>query len=239
MCCSTEGLFDRVVLLTLVLRERQLIVSEPAPDPTTLSDRQRKVLACIASSVNERGYPPSMREIGISVGLTSPSSVKYQLNALEKKGFLRRDPNRPRAMEVVGGPKVAPEAPERISSSAMVPVIGRIAAGGPILAEQQVEDIFTMPRQLIGAGSHFMLRVVGDSMVDAAICDGDYVVVRQQNAAENGEIVAAMLGDEATVKVLKKTPSGVWLMPRNSNYEPICGDEAVILGRVSAVMRSV
>lgn len=208
-------------------------------DPTSLTERQRKILSCIASSVADRGYPPSMREIGNTVGLTSPSSVKYQLVVLEKKGFLRRDPNRPRAIEVVGAPAVVHEAPQRISTSAMVPVIGRIAAGGPILAEQQVEDIFTLPRQVIGEGSHFLLRVVGDSMIDAAICDGDYVVVRQQNTAENGEIVAAMIGDEATVKVLKKGKGEAWLLPRNSNYEPIPGNDAVILGRVCAVMRSV
>ncbi len=218
-----------------------------------LTARQRQVLETVRSAVEARGYPPSMREIGIAVGLTSPSSVKHQLTALERKGYLRRDPHRPRAMEVVlpddsrgvGFHGVAglgeEDSAERdgAPTPAYVPVVGRIAAGGPILAEQAVEDVFPLPRQLVGEGQLFLLRVVGDSMVDAAICDGDLVVVRQQPVAENGEIVAAMIDGEATVKTLKRTSDHVWLLPQNSSYAPIPGDDAQILGRVVSVLRSL
>jgi len=209
-----------------------------------LTQRQRLVLEHIHRSVTERGYPPSMREIGDAVGLTSPSSVKHQLASLERKGFIRRDPNRPRAIEVV-----LPDAAEvsvdvtdsgnARPAATYVPVVGRIAAGGPILAEQAVEDVFPLPTQLVGDGQLFMLKVVGDSMIDAAICDGDWVVVRQQPNAENGDIVAAMLDGEATVKTFKKRDGHVWLMPHNPDYEPILGDEAVVVGKVTAVLRSV
>jgi repressor LexA len=209
-----------------------------------LTQRQRLVLEHIHRSVTERGYPPSMREIGDAVGLTSPSSVKHQLASLERKGFIRRDPNRPRAIEVVL-PDVA-EAPVDVTDSGntrpaatYVPVVGRIAAGGPILAEQAVEDVFPLPTQLVGDGQLFMLKVVGDSMIDAAICDGDWVVVRQQPNAENGDIVAAMLDGEATVKTFKKRDGHVWLMPHNPDYEPILGDDAVVVGKVTAVLRSI
>ncbi len=213
-----------------------------------LTARQRLVLATIRDSVENRGYPPSMREIGEAVGLTSPSSVKHQLMALERKGYLRRDPKRPRAIEVVhaddartvsswDSPEV--EGDERIAPPAYVPLVGRIAAGGPILAEQAVEDVFPLPRQLVGDGELFLLKVAGDSMVDAAICDGDWVVVRRQPVAENGEIVAAMIDGEATVKTLRRADGHVWLMPHNAAYSPIPGDDATILGRVVSVLRSL
>jgi repressor LexA len=223
-------------------------------DETGLTPRQRKVLEVIRSAVERKGYPPSMREIGEAVGLTSSSSVSHQLATLEKKGFLRRDPNRPRAIEVR-----VPEAPTTTSpyagrlaavtedletgsgdarpAASYVPLIGRIAAGGPILAEEMVEDVFPMPRQVVGDGTLFMLNVVGDSMVDAAICDGDWVIVRQQQVADNGDIVAAMIDGEATVKTFKRRDGHVWLMPHNPAFEPIPGDDATILGRVTAVMR--
>lgn len=220
-----------------------------------LTPRQRLVLETIRAAVEARGYPPSMREIGEAVGLTSPSSVKHQLTALERKGYLRRDPHRPRAIEVVQpddarpvsaltppeGLALDPEGPERDGAPApsYVPVVGRIAAGGPILAEQVVEDVFPLPRQLVGEGDLFLLRVAGDSMVDAAICDGDWVVVRRQPVAENGEIVAAMIDGEATVKTLKRADGHVWLLPHNAAYSPILGDEATILGRVVTVLRSL
>jgi repressor LexA len=187
-----------------------------------------------------------MREIGEAVGLTSTSSVAHQCATLEKKGFLRRDPNRPRAIEV-RGPEAAPDerafdetgiGDERPAAS-YVPVVGRIAAGGPILAEEAIEDVFPLPRQIVGEGTLFLLRVNGDSMVDAAICDGDWVVVRQQPVAEAGDIVAAMIEGEATVKTFKKRDGHVWLMPHNPAYEPIPGDKATILGRVVAVLRRV
>jgi len=210
------------------------------PDVDGLTARQRRVLEFISDSVQRRGYPPSMREIGEAVGLTSPSSVSHQLGALQRKGFLRRDPNRPRAIEVVSPASVDETASgdERPTPS-YVPVVGRIAAGGPILAEQAVEEVFPLPRQLVGDGQLFLLKVVGDSMIEAAICDGDWVVVRQQPVAENGEIVAAMIDGEATVKTLKRKDGHVWLLPANAAYQPIDGDDATVLGRVVAVLRSV
>jgi len=217
--------------------------------------RQREVLEVIRTWVERFGYPPSVREIGEAVGLTSTSSVAYQLRALEQKGYLRRDPNRPRAIGVLP-PDAAPlpvgdevgattlvgedtvdEDTEHAPAPAYVPVLGRIAAGGPILAEEAVEDVFPLPKEIVGEGSLFLLRVAGDSMVDAAITDGDWVVVRQQPTGENGEIVAAMIDGEATVKTFKRKDGHVWLMPHNDAYEPIPGDDATILGKVVAVLR--
>jgi len=208
---------------------------------TTLSEKQLAILEFVARSVATRGYPPSMREIGDAVGLSSLSSVSYQLDQLELAGYLRRDPNRPRAMEVlIDLPESeSPDAVPSVGDAAMVPLVGRIAAGIPITAEQQVEEVVPLPRQLVGNGTLFMLRVVGDSMIDAAICDGDYVVIREQKTAENGEIVAAMLDGEATVKVFRQRDGHTWLLPRNSAFEPILGDEAELLGKVVAVFRSL
>ena len=223
-----------------------------APDGLTV--RQRRVLETIRAAIDRHGYPPSMREIGEAAGLASPSSVAHQLAALQRKGFLRRDPNRPRAMEVVspdalpGGRAPTQAAPAPLDETdsgegrpvpTYVPVVGRIAAGGPILAEQAVEDVFALPRQIVGEGTLFLLKVVGDSMLDAAICDGDWVVVRQQPTAENGDIVAAMLDSEATVKTFKRRDGHVWLLPHNPAFEPIDGDHATILGKVTAVLRRV
>jgi repressor LexA len=230
-----------------------VFVTEPPdhPDPDhVLTWRQRKVLQVIRESVQRHGYPPSMREIGEAVGLTSTSSVSYQLSTLQAKGYLRRDAGRPRTVEVrlPGHPAVRPEpaadegtAPMDIASqeTTFVPLVGRIAAGGPILAEESVEDIFPLPRQIVGEGTLFLLKVVGDSMINAAIADGDWVVVRQQPEAENGEIVAAMIDGEATVKTFKRSDDHVWLMPHNPIYAPIPGDDAVILGKVVAVLRRV
>jgi len=196
--------------------------------------------------VERFGYPPSVREIGEAVGLTSTSSVAHQLRALERKGYLRRDPNRPRAV----GVRPADDAPDAIEEArdaadgqpgrprpVFVPVVGRIAAGGPVLAEQAIEDVFPLPKEIVGEGALFLLRVVGDSMVEAAITDGDWVVVRQQPSADNGDIVAAMIDGEATVKTFKRRDGHVWLLPHNPAYEPIPGDEATVLGRVVAVLR--
>lgn len=206
----------------------------------SLSEKQLAILEVIQRSVSQRGYPPSMREIGDAVGLSSLSSVTHQLNQLELSGYLRRDPNRPRALEVLidlpGGDSA--EGPS-VGDAAMVPMVGRIAAGVPITADQQVEEVFPLPRQLVGKGELFMLKVVGESMIDAAICDGDWVVVRQQRTAENGDIVAAMLDGEATVKVFRQRDGHTWLLPRNSAFEPIMGDEAEVLGKVVAVLRAV
>ena len=230
-------------------------------DASGLTPRQRRVLEVIKDAVDSRGYPPSIRELGEEVGLASSSSVAHQLKVLEQKGFLRRDPNRPRAMEVIlpqdfGHGAAAPVRRLPGSDSAgtgttgdetsindafpapvHVPVLGRIAAGGPILAEERYEDVFALPKQVVGEGELFLLEVRGDSMVEAAICDGDWVVVRKEQTAENGEIVAALLDDEATVKTFKRSRGHVWLMPHNSAYEPINGDQASILGKVVAVLR--
>jgi len=211
-----------------------------------LTERQRTILNVIRTSVTNRGYPPSIREIGDAVGLTSTSSVAHQLRTLERKGYLRRDPNRPRAVDVRGADDTGVVVPatdvagsDALPEPTFVPVLGRIAAGGPILAEEAVEDVFPLPRELVGEGALFLLKVVGDSMVEAAICDGDWVVVRQQNVADNGDIVAAMLDGEATVKTFKRAGGQVWLMPHNPAFDPIPGNDATVLGKVVTVIRKI
>jgi len=181
-----------------------------------------------------------VREIGEAVGLVSPSSVAYQLKALENKGFLRRDPNRPRAVDVRAPSElIDDETVRRVRPQpAYVPLLGRIAAGGPILAEQAVEEFFPLPRELVGEGDVFMLEVKGESMIDAAICNGDWVVVRQQPTAV-ADIVAAMIDGEATVKSYRQRDGHVWLMPANPAFDPIPGDDATIMGKVVAVLRRV
>ncbi|MET1035787.1 MAG: transcriptional repressor LexA [Arthrobacter sp.] len=233
----------------------------PAPKrtPKSLTVRQKKILETIQRAVAAHGYPPSMREIGDTVGLASLSSVTHQLAQLEKLGYIRRDPRRPRAMEILT-PLTLSDARESAaaahdglraingtpvselstaSDTAMVPLVGRIAAGGPILADQTIEDVMPLPRQLVGHGELFMLKVSGDSMVEAAICDGDWVVVRRQQNAVNGDIVAALLDDEATVKTFRQRDGHTWLLPQNRQYEPILGDHATIMGKVVSVMRSL
>ena len=226
----------------------QPAVVSPLPDRDEgdgLTARQRAILDAIRDSVERRGYPPSIREICDAAGLASTSSVAHQLRALERKGYLRRDPNRPRAVDVrraesVGDAEmVTGPSGEAVPSPVFVPVVGRIAAGGPILAEQLIEDVFPLPRALVGEGTLFLLRVTGDSMIDAAISDGDWVVVRQQPTAENGEIVAAMIDGEATVKTWRRRDRHAWLLPHNPAYAPIPADDATVLGRVVAVLRKV
>jgi repressor LexA len=211
------------------------------PDATGLTPRQQRVLTVIRDSIESRGYPPSMREIGEKVGLTSSSSVAHQLRTLEEKGYIKRDPHRPRAVSIFSPDHSADETlvNDQAPAPAYVPLLGRIAAGGPILAEERIEEVFPLPKSLVGDGQLFLLEVVGDSMVDAAICDGDYVVVRQQPTAENGEIVAALLDGEATVKTLQRKDGKVWLLPHNQAYDPIDGTHATILGRVTTVLRRV
>jgi repressor LexA len=234
-------------------RDRTVVeMPDGPPDATGLTPRQQRVLETLKDAIEQRGYPPSMREIGQAVGLTSSSSVAHQLKTLEAKGFLKRDPNRPRAIEVFLPELMA--ARRSISSAddsgldetgigdsappaAYVPLVGRIAAGGPILAEQNLEEVFPLPRSLVGEGQLFLLEVSGDSMVEAAICNGDYVVVKQAQTAENGEIVAAMIDGEATVKTFQRKDGQVWLMPHNAAYDPIDGTHATILGKVTAVLR--
>ena len=222
-------------------------LAQISPDGDGLTDRQRKILNVIQDAVKDRGFPPTVREIADLVGLASPASVAHQLSALERKGFIKRDPNSPRAIDLTLPKKsgvaidglVGGLESEQTPEAAFVPLVGRIAAGGPILAEESIEAIYPLPKELVGNGELFMLEVVGDSMIDAAICHGDKVVVRKQDDAQNGEIVAALLGDEATVKTLKRKDGHVWLMPANPNYEPINGDHAKILGRVVTVMRKI
>ena len=222
-------------------------------DAHGLTPRQRRILEVIREAIEAQGYPPSIREVGNAVGLASSSSVAHQMKALEQKGFLRRDPNRPRALEVLipdesGSTQrrvaeIEPEDETDINDvrpvPVNVPVVGRIAAGGPILAEEHYEDVFPLPKQLVGEGTLFLLEVSGDSMVDAAICDGDWVVVRKEQTAENGDIVAALLDHEATVKTFKRTGDQIWLLPHNESYDPIDGNHASILGIVVAVLRRV
>ena len=224
----------------------------PDLDPT-LTARQRKIVRFIGGWIQEHGYSPSMREIGRAVGLTSTSSVEHQLAALQAKGYLRRAAGCPRTVEVrLPGQPPVPPAPGPAAAQAprhrparppkpatRVPLVGRIAAGVPVPAEESADDIFPLPKELVGEGELFMLRVAGDSMIGAAIADGDWVVIRQQSDAESGEIVAAMIDGEATVKTLKRSDNHVWLMPHNAAYPPILGDQATILGRVVSVLRRV
>jgi len=222
---------------------------DPPVGPAGLTARQRRVLEVIRDWVERFGYPPSVREIGDAVGLASTSSVHHQLRTLERKGYLRRDPNRTRAVDVRGPDELllaadaaaagdaGSDAVDERPVPAFVPVLGDIAAGGPILAEEAVEAVFPLPREVVGEGTLFLLNVRGDSMVEAAITHGDWVVVRQQPVAENGEIVAAMIDGEATVKTFKRRDGHVWLLPANPAYDPIPGDDATVLGRVVAVLR--
>jgi len=196
-----------------------------------LTDRQQRILAVIHDWIGERGYPPTMREIGAAVGLASASSVVHHLKSLERLGLLRRDAHWPRAVDV--------RTPRRQVPGTRVPVLGTITAGQPILAHEDQDDELTLPFALVGHGPHFALRVRGDSMIDAAICDGDVVVVRQQSAADHGDIVAAMIDGEATVKAYRLRDGHAELVPRNPRYGVIPGDEAVVLGKVVAVLRSL
>lgn len=221
-----------------------------------VSVRQQQILDCIRSHIDEHGYPPSVREIGEAVGLASPSTVKHHLDNLQRAGLLKRRSGSPRALypadlisreegsptPPTGDPQtVSVVVPASVSEGEVseVPLVGHIAAGSPILAEQSVDEFLALPSRFTGSGELFALEVKGDSMVDAAICDGDFVVVRAQSTAENGDIVAALLDDEATVKELSHSDGHRWLLPKNPDYSPILGDQATILGRVVTVVRSL
>jgi repressor LexA len=206
-----------------------------------LTDRQRRILDYITRTVDDRGYPPSVREIGDAVGLHSPSSVHAQLATLAEKGLLAKDPTKPRAIRVHREPARGRSAGRSASRSDIVeiPLVGRIAAGGPILAEESVEDTMPLPRDLVGSGTLFALTVKGDSMIEAGIFDGDTVIVRQQQTAEEGEIVAALIDDEATVKRLSRKGGKVRLIAENPAYEPLEPDNLSVLGKVVAVLRRV
>ena len=227
------------------------------PDPDhVLTWRQRKILRVIRDSVQARGYPPSMREIGDAVGLTSIASVSYQLATLQRKGYLHRDGRRPRTMEVVlpsqrtaevPGPGAGPEAiaPRDLPEPVYVPMVARIAPGVPLLAEEQIEDVYPLPRQLVGEGTLFLLTMAGDSMISAGIANGDWLVVRlldQQNdrdQPEDGAIVAATLDGEAVVRRLKRSDGHAWLIAHHPGFFPLLGDTATILGTVVALLRRV
>jgi repressor LexA len=224
--------------------------AEPANMASSdLTDRQRMIIQAIEDSIQRHGYSPTLREIGQAAGLASASSVSHQLAVLQRKGVLSRGAGRPRTAVV--RPSTAPAPRRRAgraraeageSRVAQVPLVGRIAAGGPILAEQAVEDVFPLPRQLVGEGEHILLKVVGDSMINAAIADGDLVVVRRETDVENGDIVAATIDGvevEGTVKTFKRADGHIWLMPHNPAYTPILGDDATIIGKVVAVLRRV
>jgi len=227
---------------------RSVTADESEPVGDGLTPVRRKIVRVIEESMRSRGYSPSMREIGDAVGLASTSSVSHQLSVLQAKGYLDREPGRPRTMVLrlpgQGDVSTEPrEAPEGVTG---VPLVGRIAAGAPILADELVEDVVPLPRMLVGNGDDLiMLKVVGDSMIGAAIADGDWLVVRRQASAENGDIVAAMVesdaadGFEATVKTFRRRDGHVWLIPHNPAFTPIPGDDAVIIGKVVAVMRQL
>ena len=203
-----------------------------------LTDRQVKILDYIKAFREGQGYAPTMREICVAVGLTSTASVKYQLDILEEKGLVRRGDNSGRALEIVI-PDAELGTTIHTDKTKFIPLVGSIAAGFPITADQMVEETLPLPESLVGTGDLFMLKVKGESMIDAAICDGDFVVIRQQKDAENGEIVAAMIDGEATVKTLSRKNGHIWLLPANENFAPIDGDHCEILGKVTAVLRSV
>ncbi len=226
-------------------------------DESSLTERQRDIVNAIQNNLKIHGFPPSFREIGEAVGLRSPSSVKHQLRALEEKGILRISANKGRAIEIIDDSLLPTKNANRIKennsqsveisaydsdaviNSRDVPLVGRIAAGVPITAEQHVEDVMRLPERLTGTGNLFMLEVHGDSMIDAAICDGDYVVVREQHEAVNGDIVAALLDNEATVKTFRNDNGHVWLIPHNPAYSPIDGSHATIMGKVVTVLRKI
>jgi repressor LexA len=208
------------------------------PSKPELTTRQVSILDFIKTSSESQGYAPSMREIGEAAGLNSPASVKYQLDILEEKGFIRRDADRGRAMEVVL-PDSMTGAGAHTDKTRFIPLVGSIAAGVPITADQQVEETLPLPESLVGKGDLFMLKVKGESMINAAICDGDYVVIRQQKDANNGDIVAAMIDGEATVKTFSRKGGHIWLLPANDDFAPIDGDQCEVLGIVTAVLRSL
>jgi repressor LexA len=197
-----------------------------------LTKRQREILSYLLDSMQRKGYPPSVREIGAALGLTSSSTVHSHLAALEKKGYIRRDPSKPRAIEVLKDG--ASQPPKRVIN---IPIVGRIAAGAPLLAEENIEDVFPLPRDFVREDGAFILRVRGDSMIDAGIYDGDFVVIRPQPTASNGEIVAALLGDEATIKRFYRERDHIRLQPENPSMSPIVTREVTVIGKAIALIR--
>jgi repressor LexA len=199
-----------------------------------LTDRQRQILDFIKAEVRRKGFPPTVRDIGEAVGLSSSSTVHSHLAALEAKGLIRRDPSKPRALEVIGHEDEAREVDYNVRR---LPLVGQVAAGAPILAAENIEQTMTLPVELVRDDSTFILKVKGDSMVEAGILNGDFVVVRQQATANNGEIVVAMIDDEATVKTFYREADRIRLQPENSSMDPIYATDLSILGKVVAVFR--
>lgn len=210
-----------------------------------ISKRQQSIYDFICSYSTEHGYPPSVREIGAAVGLASPSTVHMHLKALEEKGYIKRDSKKPRTIEVVSedgttaGEKLASVSQDLDHNTIALPLVGRVAAGQPILAEQNVEEVLSLPTSIVGDSSSFILRVRGDSMINAGIFDGDYIVVREEHEAHNGEIVVALIDDSATVKTFYREKDRVRLQPENDTMEPIYADNPTILGCVTALVRSI
>ena len=212
-----------------------------------LGKRQLAIYEFIKSYSDEHGYPPSVREIGAAVGLASPSTVHMHLKVLEEHGLIKRDSKKPRTIEVMDKRTAAPEPEGELASVTQdvsnnvinLPLVGRVAAGTPILAEQNIEDTLSLPTSIVGDASSFVLRVNGESMINAGIFDGDYIVVKEQSDARNGEIVVALIDDSATVKTFYREHGRIRLQPENDTMEPIYADNPVILGRVTALIRSV
>jgi repressor LexA len=210
-----------------------------------LSERQKDILDFLGNFIAENGYPPSVREIGEAVGLSSSSTVHSHLNALENKGFIRRDPSSARALTVIDRDNKTASTPKTSPSTSLprivvqLPLLGRVAAGAPTLAEENIEESLILPTQIVGDTSSFLLTVKGESMIEAGIFDGDYVVVKEQPTANNGEIVVALIGDEATVKTFYREPDRIRLQPENSTMEPIYTRDATILGKVIALLRTL
>mgnify|MGYP000999968740 FL=1 len=206
----------------------------PRKKSKVISRRQEQILAYIKSETEAQGYPPSVREIGRAVGLKSTSTVHGHLSQLERKGYIRRDSSKPRAIEVLPAAGVLPR-----SAAVAVPLVGRVTAGLPVLAVENIEDYFPLPKDFGEQGTLFMLRVAGDSMIEAGILDGDYVIVRQQENAENGEIVVALIDDEATIKRFFKEKDRIRLQPENRFMDPIIVEDASIVGKVIGVVRRI
>jgi len=204
--------------------------------PEDLTGRQAKILEYLVDTLRKRGYPPSVREIGSAVGLSSSSTVHAHLAQLEAKGFIKRNPTRSRAIELVDKALYSRPSKETLN----VPLVGRVTAGTPVLASENIEDYFPIPTEFVGAGEFFMLRVRGDSMIQAGILDGDHVIVRKQDTAENGDIVVALVnGDEATVKRLYREKDHVRLQPENPHMDPIVAVDVRVLGKVVGLVRKV
>lgn len=207
--------------------------------PEKLSKRQQQVYDYIESYIQQKDYGPTVREIGEALKLSSPSTVHVHLNTLEQKGYITRDPMKSRSISLTSKPDAPVLGGESFSNSVSLPLVGRVAAGEPLLAEQNIESVMTLPTELVGDSASFILSVHGDSMVEVGINDGDYVVVKQQNVAYNGEIIVALVEDGATVKRFYKEDGHVRLQPENSSMEPIIVDDCTIVGKVVAVMRRV